>query len=104
MRKGFIFSLDAAMALVIVAVIALLFATQFQVVGPDEAYPASERVARDYAIVGGHLGKDATDMGISGLPPGNANYACVTVYKYGDIQVDGSQSSIDSEKYCKGIG
>ena len=100
MRKGFIFSLDAAMALVIVAVIALLFATQFQVVGSNEAYQASERIAKDSAIVSSHLGQAAVAENMGAY----ANYACVNAYTYGAITADGSQSTISLEKYCKGIG
>lgn len=100
MRKGFVFSIDAAMALVAVMVIALLFATQFQVVDSGEAYQASERAARDYAIVGSYLGQPATAEAMGGY----ANYACIEVYEYGPIQIDDVPSAIGSKKYCKGIG
>lgn len=104
MSKGFIFSLDAALALTVVAIVALFFTTQFQAVGPDDAYQASERTARDYAIVGSYLGQDATAMGLPADYGTNAHYACISTYEYGTISATGSQSSIILEKYCKGIG
>ncbi|MDP6584327.1 MAG: hypothetical protein QF535_06700 [Anaerolineales bacterium] len=104
MSKGFIFSLDATMSLMIVAIIALLFTTQFQAVGPDDTYQASERTARDYAIVGSYMGKDAVQMGLPADYDTKANYACIRLYAYGTINADGISSSIHSEEYCKGIG
>jgi hypothetical protein len=104
MNKGFIFSLDAAMALTIVAIIALFFTTQFQVVEPDDAYQASERTARDYAIVGSYLGQDATAMGLPADYATKANYTCISRYEYGTVNANGSQSPITLEEYCKGIG
>ncbi len=103
MRKGFIFSLDAALALIVVIMVGGLLVMYFQVAEPKAgAYAASDRIAEDAAVVGFYLGKDAGQMGLSGTLPSDEFASCSVVYGY-EIRVNSTWSSPIEKKYCKGM-
>ena len=98
--KGFIFSIDAAVALISVMLLAMLFALQVNEPGYESnAYEISGATARDAATVGNYLGKNASDIGLdSSMPIGKKNAACVVSYEF-----KATAPYVSDANYCKGI-
>ena len=98
--KGFIFSIDAAVALILVMFLAMLFALHTNEPGYESnAYGISEATARDAATVGNYLGKNASDIGLdSSMPMGKKNAACVVSYEF-----KATVPYVSNANYCKGI-
>jgi hypothetical protein len=103
MKKGFIFSLDAALAVTMVVAVGALLAVSFQTSEPRaEAYTASSLIAGDSATVGFYLGKSAGQMGLDSFIKSDASFgSCTIQYSYGGIQVNSERAALVEEKYCK---
>ena len=105
MNRGVIFSLDAALALIVVMAMGTLLMLSFQNTGSTaDGFRESDRIASDSAKVGLYLDKSASEMGLSSFISGDANFgACAIVYEYGTIRVDVSRATVVETTYCKGI-
>lgn len=65
MRKGIIFSIDAALALVLVIVLAAAIAAQYSAAdGKEQVLSSIAEETQDAAVVGLYLGKSAGDFGL----------------------------------------
>jgi len=106
MKKGFIFSLDAALALMVVMALGAMMLVYFQASQPETAaYATSDRIAQDSAIVGFYLEKTPSEMGLASSIGASKFGSCMEIYRYGIIAADGTQNGpLSAQKYCKGIG
>ena len=104
MKKGFIFSLDAALALMVVIGMGAMLAMHFQTVEPEiEAYYSSSIKARDSAVVGFYTGQDAVTLGLETNIDSDAEFgSCTVVYEAGEIELDGQRADLIERKYCEG--
>ncbi len=100
MNRGFIFTIDAALSLISVMILALLFTSYFDTAEPKtDLYEKVEIKASDAAIVGNHLNRDAVGMGVSASMPANSEFvACRKSYRFNA----GSPTSVTENKYCVG--
>ena len=100
MKRGFIFSIDAALALIVVMGMAAVLLLYFQAVEPMEgANNSAIRVASDASAIGIRTDKGAIEFGLSNIIPEDKKFvSCSTVYKYEP------RAGVIDEQYCKVVG
>jgi hypothetical protein len=103
MKRGFIFSLDAALALIVVMAMGTMLVLYFQATETrGQAFAASELNASDSAVVGFYLNKSPAEMGLTEEIPGSADFgSCAVWYEYGEIQVNGGRADVVEKSYCR---
>ena len=106
-RKGLLFSLDAMLALTLVAIAATVFVFSFNVdeMHRHELMQIKDEV-RDGEAVGFMTGQSAADLGLREYTPGwESGYsfaACEKGFEYDDAGL-GAMGSVNAKYYCKGV-
>ncbi len=102
MRKGFIFSVDAALALLLVIGLAFALAAGHGTgAGKAGVFSSIAAETRDAAIVGLYLGKDAGDFGLSGSFDKDAGEFVKCNYSYELDPNNGfSEAVVNEKKFC----
>ena len=102
MQRGFVFSIDAAIALVLVMILGATMVFSAQAVESEaDAFVSSERIATDSALVAKYLEKTPSQMGLSSSIPSSAAFgSCGVRYSYGEIQLNSSPRTPSKQSYC----
>lgn len=102
MRKGFFFSLDSAMALLVVIWVATLLAVHFQAIETrGEVFAVLSTAAGDTAIVGHYLGKWPQETGLKSFISSEASSgACSVAYEL-EPEIDNDVAEPIKISYCE---
>ena len=96
MRKGFVFTLDAAFAAtfaVVLVVVVVLIGVHSDT---GNAFRESQKQASDAAVVATYTGKSASDFGLSEFISGSALHgACLHSYEYSAVS-----NSVTKKAFC----